>query len=335
MLRQSIYQFQYNYLTTLFRNFIALGNTMNAKQLSAFRAVMLTGSMSEASQMLYVSQPAVSRLIKDLEESLGFTLFERRNSRVFATPAAHSFYREVERHFIGLDSLAQSADRIRLMKTGTLRLASAPVMAFSEMPSIVASFLADYEDIKVSFVTCSSVEVMNMVGSQQFDLGIVMLPVESTEIAIGDCFQVDCQCIMAPGHPLAGKSVIHANDLHQQDYVAIGEQNTVTRFRIDKVLNHSQSRPHNRIETPFFITAEAFVREGLGVSIVDPFTAQRYVDQGGVARPFQPSVPLYFGFITPLNRPPAGLVQTFIEHCIARLSARMPLQPVNPAEVGV
>lgn len=308
---------------------------MNAKQLAAFRAVMLTGSMSEASQMLYVSQPAVSRSIKDLEESLGFTLFERRNSRVYATSAAHSFYREVERHFIGMDSLAQSADRIRMMKTGSLRLASAPVLAFSEMPSVVASFLRQYEDVRASFVTYSSVEVMNMVGAQQFDLGVVMLPVESTEIAIGDCFQVDCQCIMAPGHPLAEKAIVDATDLHQQDYVAIGEQNTVTRFRIDKVLHNSNSKPYNRIETPFFITAESFVREGLGVSIVDPFTAQRYVDQGGVARPFQPSVPLYFGFITPLNRPPSGLVKAFIEHCVAQLSSRMPLQRINPDEVGV
>jgi len=308
---------------------------MNAKQLSAFRAVMLTGSMSEASQMLFVSQPAVSRLIKDLEESLGFTLFDRRNSRVYATQSAHSFYREVERHFIGLDNLTQAADKIRMLKTGKLRLASAPVFAFSEMPRLVSDFVKAHEEVSVSFVTYSSVEVMNMVGSQQFDLGVVMLPVESTEIAIGDCFQVDCQCIMPPGHPLADQEVVQAIDLHQQDYVAIGEQNTVTRFRIDKVLHDSRAKPKVQIETPFFITAEAFVREGLGVSIVDPFTAQRYVDQGGIARPFQPSVPLYFGFITPLNRPPVGLVREFIDGCIEHLQQRMPLQPVDPEKLGM
>lgn len=335
ILLESSYKFQYNYCTTLYKKLISIENMMNAKQLAAFRAVMLTGSMSEASQMLHVSQPAVSRLIKDLEERLGFTLFDRRNSRVFATQAAHSFFREVERHFIGMDSLTQSAEKIRLMKTGKLRLASAPVLAFSEMPEVVAKFLRQRDGVSASFVTYTSVEVMNMVGSQQFDLGVVMLPVESTEIAVGDCFQVDCQCIMAPGHPLAQQAEVHAGDLHEQDFVAIGEQNTITRFRIDKELRDAQARPKARIETPLFITAQAMVKEGLGVSIVDPFTARRYVEQGGVAKPFLPSVPLYFGFITPLNRPPQGLVQEFIDECTEHLSQRMPLQRIDPSQVVI
>ena len=79
---------------------------------------MLAGSMSDASRMLYVSQPAVSRLIKDLEESLGFTLFDRRNSRLYPTQAAHAFYREVERHFIGMDNLSQAADQVKRFEGG-------------------------------------------------------------------------------------------------------------------------------------------------------------------------------------------------------------------------
>jgi len=308
---------------------------MNARQLSAFRAVMLTGSISEASQMLYVSQPAVSRLIKDLEQSLGFTLFDRRNSRVFPTSQAHSFFREVERHFIGMDSLGQSADKIRMMKSGRLRIASAPVMAFSEMPTIVGRFLQQREDVTASFVTYTSVEVANMVGAQQFDLGIVMLPVDSSEITLGSCFQADCMCIAWPGHRFEQQEVVQAEDLDGEPFIAIGEQNTVTRFRIDMALRNCGAKPSSRLETPLFISAQAFVQEQLGVSIVDPFTAARFVQQGGIARPFRPSVPLYFGFITPLNHPPAGLVQEFIDACVKHLSELMPLKPVDPAQVGV
>ncbi|MBY4677745.1 LysR substrate-binding domain-containing protein [Marinobacterium arenosum] len=308
---------------------------MNAKQLSAFRAVMLTGSMSEASQMLYVSQPAVSRLIKDLEEALDFTLFDRRNSRVYPTQQAHAFFREVERHFIGMDSLGQAADKIRLMKSGSLRIACMPVLGFSEMPAMVADFLRDREGVSASFVTHTSVEVVNMVGAQQYDLGIVMLPVDSSEISFGRCFQVDCQCIAWPGHRFERQERVQAGDLDSEPFIAIGAQNTVTRFRIDSVLRDSGARPDARIETPLFITAESFVRQQLGVSIVDPFTASRYVEQGGVAKPFDPSVPLYFGFITPLNHPPTGLIKEFIDSCIDHLAARWPLQPVEPADVGV
>lgn len=308
---------------------------MNAKQLSAFRAVMLTGSISEASQMLYVSQPAVSRLIKDLEQSLGFELFDRRNSRVYPTPSAHAFFREVERHFIGIDTLAQSAEKIRMMKRGRLRIATAPVFGFSEMPSIISRFLAGRDEVAASFVSDTSVEVANMVGAQQFDLGIVMLPVDSSEISLGACFQTDCQCIAWPGHRFEQQVNVEAEDLHGEPFVAIGEQNTITRFRIDMALRDLQIRPETRIETPFFINAQSFVQERLGVSIVDPFTAYRYQAQGGIARPFKPSVPLYFGFITPLNHPPTGLVAEFIDYCIAYLSERVELQPLDPSKASV
>mgnify|MGYP001199364429 CR=1 FL=1 len=308
---------------------------MNSKQLAAFRAVMLAGSMSDASRMLYVSQPAVSRLIKDLEESLGFTLFDRRNSRLYPTQAAHAFYREVERHFIGLDNLSQAADQIRMMRSGRLRIAVMPALAFSAMPLVVSRFLRSHGDVSATFSPHLSVELVNRVGAQQFDLGVAMLPVESNEIAFGPCYKVDCQCIAPAGHRFEDQKRVSAADLDREPFVAIGAQNTITRFRIDVAIRESLARPDERIETPLFSTAASFVKEGLGVSIVDPFTALQFAEQGVIARPFDPGVPLYFGFITPVNRPISGLAQEFIDSFESYAAYHVPLTPIEPDEVGV
>jgi len=178
---------------------------MNAKQLTAFRAVMLAGSMSEASQMLYVSQPAVSRLIKDLEESLGFTLFERRSSRLYPTPEAHAFFVEVRRHFIGMDNLAQAADQIRMNKRGRLRIAAMPALAFSCLPQVIGEFMQDREGVSVNLAPHNTVEVTNLLGAQQAEMAwrfrICSAPGLADETARIDVLAVamDLEMHMRPG----------------------------------------------------------------------------------------------------------------------------------------
>ena len=87
---------------------------ISSRQIEAFRAVMLTGSITSASEALFVTQPAVSRLIRSLEESTGLTLFERRGNHVVPTAEATALLEEVERSFVGLariGAFAHGADR--------------------------------------------------------------------------------------------------------------------------------------------------------------------------------------------------------------------------------
>ena len=86
---------------------------INLRQLEAFRAVMQTRSITRASELLFVSQPAVTRLIKDLEASVGFSLFQRLKKRLYPTPEAFSFLEEVELSFSGLDKINIAAREIR------------------------------------------------------------------------------------------------------------------------------------------------------------------------------------------------------------------------------
>ena len=85
---------------------------MNFKQVEAFRAVMMTRSMTTAAGLLHTSQPNVSRWIALLEKTLGFVLFQRVGTRIIPTPEAEAFYADVERAFIGLESLNDSASSI-------------------------------------------------------------------------------------------------------------------------------------------------------------------------------------------------------------------------------
>ncbi len=113
------------------------------RQIEAFRAVMTAGSATLAAQILHVSQPAVSRLIKEMEHAVGFKLFERQSNRLVPSAEGRQLYAEVERNVAGLDRIAQAAAALRSMSSGTLRIAATPAITHGLLPRVVAAFLRE------------------------------------------------------------------------------------------------------------------------------------------------------------------------------------------------
>ena len=83
------------------------------RQIEAFRAVMSSGTVTQAAEILHVSQPAVSRMIADLEYRLNFKLFNRTGRQLIATDEAHALQHEIQRAFIGLKEITEAAHAIR------------------------------------------------------------------------------------------------------------------------------------------------------------------------------------------------------------------------------
>src|SRR5690606_22703221 len=95
------------------------------RHLEAFRAVILCKTVTSAAEMLHVSQPVVTRLVADLEDRIGFALFDRQRGRLIPTSEAHALYGEVHRSLIGVDRILHIADEIRGLKGVSLQIAAA------------------------------------------------------------------------------------------------------------------------------------------------------------------------------------------------------------------
>src|SRR5689334_11897617 len=120
---------------------------LNPRQIEAFRAVIVMGSVTGASRALNVTQPAVTRLIQDLQRSLGLPLFVRRGSRLVPTEEALALYREVERQFVGLDRIARAARDLKEGRAGTLRIAALPAFSVGFMPRAVGEFMVERPEL--------------------------------------------------------------------------------------------------------------------------------------------------------------------------------------------
>ena len=138
---------------------------------------MLCQTVTLASEMLHISQPATTRLVADLESSLRFKLFDRVKGRLYPTVEARALYEEVQRSLAGVDRISRAADEIRDLRRGTLLIAAAPAIALSFLPHAIADYLKTRPEAHVSLAMHSSRTVVDMVIGQRCDVGFSMLSI--------------------------------------------------------------------------------------------------------------------------------------------------------------
>ncbi|MEO3430555.1 LysR substrate-binding domain-containing protein [Pelagibius sp. CAU 1746] len=286
---------------------------MNLRQIDAFRAVMIAGSVTHAAERLNVSQPAISRLIAELERSTDLTLFvRRRGGRLQPTAEAETFFREVEHSFTGLEKLRQSARDIRNFGSGYIRIACLPALAMGFIPKVIKRFRADYPKVSVSLQTRSSSTVRHWVGAQRIDFGLAS-PGPEAPGARSELFaRVPGVCVMPEGHALARKAVIRPEDLEDLPFISLALEDR-TRVLIDQLFEEAGVKRQSFIDTQYAATICGLVLEGAGISIISRFTARDFEDRGIVARPFSPSIHIDYNLYVPQHRPLSQIATSFIE----------------------
>ena len=249
---------------------------MRLRQLEAFRAIMLCQTVTRAAEMLFISQPAVTRLLADLEDSAGFSLFERSRGRLHPTPEAHLLYREVDRSLIGVERIARTAHAIKTQQSGTLQVMAPPSIALSFMPRAIAHFLKDHGEIEILLGVYDSRTIVDMVIGQRCDVGIVNLSISHTGTHGDSLLSTAHVCAVPLGHRLAGREMLVPSDLEGELFISQPNL-TATRLLIDAMFaSHGVKYRRAQVETQVSATICSLVAAGLGVSLVDAITAMEY-----------------------------------------------------------
>jgi len=287
---------------------------MNFKQIETFRAVMLMGSMTAAAQKLHTSQPNVSRVIGKLEAEVGFELFDRLAGRVVATRSGEALFREVNRAFVGLDSLAEAAGAIRQAGVGTLRVAAAASISISVIPSAIRLFSERYPAIRIVVDTSESDVIANWTATQHCDLGFVSNLPDKPGVVSSLIHTENAVCVMPQGHRLARKKQVVAQDLNGERFISL-PGGGLSRRAIDAAF--AQDGRIMALETPFASTICRMVSEGLGLSLVNPILTRTMKLPGIVTVPFKPGVQ----FNSYLLRPQLAPRDTHATHFVACMRA--------------
>lgn len=251
---------------------------------------MMSGSVTEAAAMLGISQPAVSRLIMDLEEQLSFKLFLRVGRALAPTEEARLLMEEVSRALSGLERIKDAAAAIRSFRHAQIGIITTPTFSSAIAPGLITRFAARCPEAAVTLEVQSSDDAVEWMVSQNFDFGITHDRVSTPQMNTFRLAEREALCIVPDGHSLADRAEVAPKDLVDESFVSyrFGSQ---YRYAIDEVFRDHAITRRMQYEARTTDGICRLVAAGLGVSVIGTIDAPRATLEGCRVLKFSPSIP--------------------------------------------
>jgi DNA-binding transcriptional LysR family regulator len=287
---------------------------MNLRQLEAFRAVMRSGSVTEAGKLLRLTQPTISKLIAQLERSSGLKLFVRDKGRLVPRPEAEKLLRQADRVFSAVEELGRNAKRLATGAGGHLRIVAIPPLAMRFLPDAVTSFLERRPDVRITLNVRGSSYVPNWIATQQADIGFTSSATSAAGMASEGFMSGAAVCILPKGHRLAAARTIRPRDLEREEIISLGRETAFSHL-LDRVFAEAGVTRNVIAETGYSMIAGRMVANGRGLAIIDPVSALDQFDSGDVVlRAFEPEVRFEIKLVHPAHGGLSLPAQAFLRH---------------------
>lgn len=273
---------------------------MNLKALQTFHLVVREGSLAAAAAKLHLSPPAVSRLIRILEDETRLTLFSRARRRLSLTTEGELFFREAQHILEGVGEIPRIASDIRRRALAGVRVITSAPLAVSLVSPALAKLRAAHPLIRCVADIGSRFDLESMVGTRRYDLGIVSLPISHSlvELDASPLCRARAVAVIPASHPLAARARVTARDLRGQPMIAL-RPGQLWRERMDDFFRAGGIVPDYAIETRSTLVARQLALEGAGIAIMDRISGGTMRGDGMCAIPLEPQRWVHYGHVTP------------------------------------
>lgn len=284
---------------------------LSLRELDVFRRIMELGSITAAAEALHISQPAVSRMLQQAEQRLGFPLFLRHRKRLVATSEAQALFPDTVGAFAALDVVQRRAADLKAGTAGVLALAATAAFASTLLAPAVARFRASRPDAVVTLKATLALEVATMVADHRADLGFIIDTITVPGVSVSDLCATAFGAVMPPGHPLAAQPVVTPADLVGQPLICLG-RNLPLGLLAMRVFAEADVPLSVAIEVTQSTVACAMVRAGAGIALIDGLGMLGEASRDLVLRPLRPAATVKGRLVLPRHRPPSRLADAFV-----------------------
>lgn len=293
---------------------------MNLRQVEVFYAVYQQGSVSAAARSLGVSQPTVSKILKRLEDRIGFELFERLGGRLHPTQRAETLFRSVEPIYEQFSELQNMTRRLAGEGAGHLKFAMTPAFSLEVGPNAITQFSLSHPDATLEAETLHASEVSNRLVQGELDVGLVFdapkhIGVQSRRLATTGFVCLSAQSV----DPLPNGAAT-LDDLKEVRLIELNAKSVLGR-RLQKRMGRSDiTQSQGRLIVETYHLAKRLVRRGAGVAIVDAVTALSG-DRSGLRFHAIPELErVGVDMVTPVTARTSGLVEALKANLIKELN---------------
>ncbi|MCG9892882.1 MAG: LysR family transcriptional regulator [Thermosynechococcaceae cyanobacterium MS004] len=258
-------------------------------QLRILKAIAAEGSFKRAADSLYVSQPAVSLQVQNLERQLDVPLFDRGGRRAQLTEAGHLLLSYGDRILALCQETCRAIEDLQNLQGGTLIIGASQTTGTYLMPKLIGIFRQTYPDVAVQLHVHSTRRTCWSVMNGQVDLAIIggEIPLElQASLEIEPYAEDELALVLPIFHPLAKKDVVQREDLYKLGFIALDAQSTIRKV-IDQILVRGNIDPRLlkvEMELNSIEAIKNAVQSGLGAAFISVSAIEKELKLGALKR---------------------------------------------------
>lgn len=288
---------------------------VNLELYRVFYTVAKCGSLTKAAEELFISQPAVSQAIKQLENQLGTPLFNRTHKGMeLSLQGGKLIFKQVEQALSLLDGAEQKLSELKTTPTGTVRIGATDSIFSNVLADKIVQYNKKYPAVKIELITGTSPETIKQLKENKCDIGFINLPIEDNDVNFTGTVAHLSDCFVAGKNfsDLQGKK-LGLSDLQEYPLLMI-ENNTVARRALSNYTQTLGVQLHPDIEVENWDLMLKLAVKGMGIGCVPREYAQDFLDSGELFEVnVTPSLPVRgVGIALPKNVPVSYALKQFI-----------------------
>lgn len=290
---------------------------MRLRDVEVFNAVMQCGSVKGAAALLHVTQPAASRLLQQAERRAGFALFRRTRGRLVPTGEAQALYAEVEQLYARLEAIRRLVDSLALGSADMLRVLCVPSLELHWLVPALAVLQAQFPKARMSLRTAYSRQIAESLALREADVGFAFEAAHHPAVAGEPVAEGELVCVGALRAHEPSLRELSLPELCAQRVIALDPADPLGRplhaaLAAQGLVLASNVLAHN------YQTAVAMARQGLGLALVDSFTAAASLAAAGhdpALRqvPLRPRIAVRVHALRPAGAASSALVEHLVQ----------------------
>lgn len=291
---------------------------MDLDQLHTFLEIVRLKSFSKAAQTCYRTQPAISAQVRQLEQELNTTLFERLGTKIALT-AAGRIFAEYAEQILDLRRRAQDTiNELERVPKGELIIAANEATCIYVLPEVFSYYKKLFPNVQLSVDRSYGARVVEAVLDNLADFGITQLPVQEKRLQVAGIHSDEVKLIAPPGHPLASKRSVLARDLIPHPILL--PKSGTTRSRLNVWAEAVEDELQISMELDSSEMIKRFVMAGLGLSFLAASNCAEEVSSGRMAvvslgpEPMIRKLGLIYRKDKALSKAALGFIQVILEH---------------------
>ncbi|MFJ1290780.1 LysR family transcriptional regulator [Paracoccus yeei] len=293
---------------------------LTIRQVEVIRAVMMAGTIQGAAELLNVSAPGVSRLVKHSEESLGIRLFDRKGGLFVPAAEAASIFEMIHQVHRQMDNLNGAVRALRQGQDVRLSFASAPSIAQFIAARAIRGVRARFPDLYIDLNILKIEETVDYLLLDRGEFVIMSSAVANPALSSEPLATGRLVVIVPEGHPLAERSEISVRDLAEEDFIGIDPEDPYGAI-IARPFVEAGIAPRYAMRGRFAQTLVSLVRHGLGVSLIDEFSVAEVYMPGIVRRPLAERAGITAYAVTRKGRPLSSYAELAIDRFRREMAA--------------